>query len=96
MKEKIKEIENVLNRNMIVALSKQCKKEIVIYTFYYNPRKEIITHQIKEHFADKELNNSGKRKRKKVEIPIKKFLDDIVYDLLNRGYTLETYEDYEC
>ena len=92
MNEKIKEIENVLNGNMIVALSKQCKKEIVIYTFYYNPNKEIITYQIKEHFADKELNNPGKRKRKRVEIPVKEFLDAIVYDLLNRGYTLETYD----
>lgn len=96
MNEKIKEIENVLKENMLVALSKQCKGEFIIYTFYTNPRRQIVTKQIKEHFTDRELNNAGKRKMKRVEISIKKFLDDIVYDLLNRGYTLETYEDYDC
>ncbi len=95
MNEKIKEIENVLNKNMIVALSKQCNSELIIYTFYSDPRKQIITRQINEHFTDKTLNNIIKKKNVRVEIPIKKFLDEIVYDLLNRGYALETYKDYE-
>ena len=92
MNEKIKEIETVLNENMLVSLSKQCKGEFIIYTFHFNPRKIMVTRQVKEHFSDRELNNAKKRKMKRVEIPIKDFLDNMVYDLLNRGYALETYE----
>lgn len=92
MNEKIKEVENVLMELMNVSLSKQCKEEYIVYTFYTNLKRENIIRQVKEHFSDKDLNNPGKIKRKKVEIPIKNFLDDVVYDLINRGYTLETYE----
>lgn len=91
MNEKLKEVEKVLMELMNVSLSKQCKKEFIVYTFYTNPKRENIIRQVKEHFADRDLNDAGKMKRKKVEIPIKKFLD-VVYDLLNRGYTLETYD----
>ena len=93
MNEKIKEIEKVLMDLMNVSLAKQCKHEYVIYTFYTNPNREMIIRQRKEHFANRELDNSGKYRVKKVEIPIEKFLDDVVYDLLNRGYELETYDD---
>ena len=93
MNEKIKEVENVLMELMNVSLSKQCKKEFIVYTFYTNSKREKIIRQTKEHFADRDLNDAGKFKRKIVEIPIKKFLDNIVFDLLNRGYTLETYKD---
>lgn len=93
MNEKIKEIENVLMEIMNVSLAKQCKKEYIVYTFYTNTKKEMVIRQIKEHFENRNLDNPGKFKRNKVEIPIRKFLDEIVYDLLNRGYELELFED---
>ena len=77
---------------MNVSLAKQCKQEYIIYTFYTNPKRQQIVRQTKEHFDNRELDNPGKCKKRRVEIPIDKFLNDVVYDLLNRGYELENYE----
>lgn len=93
MNEKIKEIENVLMDLMNVSLAKQCKQEYIIYTFYTNPKRQQIVRQTKEHFDNRELDNPGKCKKRRVEIPIDKFLNDVVYDLLNRGYELELFEE---
>lgn len=48
--------------------------------------------QNKQHFKSRDLDD-GKFKRKKVNIPLNIFFDEVVYDLLNRGYELELFED---
>lgn len=92
MNEKIKEIEKFLMEWMVVSLSKQCKQEYIVYTFYINTKREKVIIQIKEHFGNKELDNPGKYKKKKIEIPIDVFLNEMVYELLNKGYELETWQ----
>lgn len=92
MNEKIKEIEKCLMEHMQVSLAKQCKQEYVLYTFHTNTKSEKVIRQYKEHFENRELDNPGKYKRKKIDIPINVFLDEVVFDLLNRGYELESWE----
>ena len=42
----------------------------------------------KEHYESENLVR-GKLKRRKIEIPIEKFFDDTIYNLLTRGYKLK-------
>ena len=75
-----------------VSLAKQCKNEYIVYTFYTELKIEDIIRETKEHFADKELNEKRKSTKKKLNILINQFLDEVIYDLLERGYELEMFE----
>lgn len=79
-------------QNGNVFLAKQCKKEYIIYSFSCNFERNAIVRQNKQHFKSRDLDD-GKFKRKKVNIPLNIFFDEVVYDLLNRGYELELFED---
>lgn len=88
MSEKINEVKKHLLGRYSVALGKQCTQEYIIYYFYLDYNKNVIKKYEKVHYQSSE----GYRKKWKAtetEITIQKFLDDIVYDLLNRGYKLE-------
>lgn len=88
MNNKIYEIKKQLMEKYCVALGKQCTKEYIIYYFYLDYDKDIIIECEKIHYQSKEgYRKNGKKQ--KIEITIQKFLDDVVYDLLNRGYELE-------
>lgn len=92
MNRKIEEIKKVLMDLRNVSLAKQCKNEYIVYTFYADLKRENIIRETKEHFADKELNGERKSTKKKLNIPINQFLDEVIYDLLERGYELEMFE----
>ena len=92
MNEKIEAIKTELELYMQVSLAKQHTNEYIVYTFYTNVKRKTVIRQRKEHYKDRELNNPGKSKKTNVDIPIDKFLDNIVYDLLNRGYELEKWD----
>ena len=92
MNKKIKAIKDYFMENGCIHLAKQCKKEYIIYFFSANFEKDAVVRQNKQHFKNRDLE-SGKTKRKKVYIPLNKFFNDIVYDLLKRGYELETFEE---
>ena len=88
MNEKIKAINDYFMKNGCVHLAKQCKKEYIIYFFSANSERNAVICQNKQHFKNRDLEGGGKTKRKKVYIPLNKFFDDVVFDLLNRGYEL--------
>ena len=89
MNNKINEIKKHLLERYSVALAKQCKQEYIVYHFYLDyDNKDIIKKYGKFHYR----NSKGDLKKWKItrtEIHIHKFLNEIVYDLLNRGYTLD-------
>lgn len=91
MSEKFKAIKDYFEEYGHVALAKQCTKEYIIYSFYTNFQGTAINRMLKQHFKNRDLEG-GKTKRRKVEIPIDKFFEDVVNDLLNRGYELEDYQ----
>lgn len=93
MNEKITLIKNELMEHKCVSLAKQCKQEYIVYTFNTNVKRENIIRFYKDHYSDKNLTKLKKNKKKLTKIPIQKFLDIVVFDLLNRGYELETWED---
>ena len=91
MNEKINEIKKHLMDRYCVALGKQCTKEYIVYYFYLDYNEPIVKKYEKCHYQSKE----GYRKKWKAteaKMSIQKFLDDVVYDLLNRGYELEKME----
>ena len=63
----------------------------IVYSYYTNFEGNAINRMLKQHSKNRDLEG-GKTKRRKVEIPIAKFLEDVIYDLLNRGYTLEDWQ----
>ena len=92
MNKKIKAIKDYFMKNGCVHLAKQCKKEYIIYFFSANSEGNAVVRQNKQHFKNRDLEG-GKTKRKNVYIPLNKFFDDVVFDLLNRGYALELFEE---
>ena len=92
MNEKIKVIKDYFMENGCVHLAKQCKKEYIIYIFSANSERNAVIRQNKQHFKNRDLEG-GKTKRKKVYITLDKFFNDVVFDLLNRGYELELFEE---
>lgn len=90
MNEKFKAIKDYFKEHGHVSVAKQCKKEYIIYSYYQNYEGNAITRMLKQHFKNRDLKG-GKTKRKKVEIDIKDF-DDIIYDLIKRGYELEDWK----
>lgn len=91
MNEKIKAVKDYLEDHRYVSLAKQCKQEYIVYSYYTNFEGNAINRVLKQYYKNRDLEG-GKTKRRKVEIPITKFLDDVIYDLLNRGYTLEDWQ----
>ena len=90
MNEKIYAVKNHLMNNKFVALSKQCKKEFIVYCFYLDATGNMIHLQKKTHYANRDLSGGKNRKLRRVEISLRDFLDNTVYDLINRGYELDT------
>lgn len=88
MNDKINEVKKHLLGRYTVVLGKQCKQEYIEYYFYLDYNKTYIKKYEKVHYQSRE-GYCKKRKVKETEITVQKFLDDIVYDLLNRGYELE-------
>lgn len=76
-------------QNGCVYLAKQCKKEYIIYLFSANFERNAVVRQNKMHFKSRDLQE-GKNKKKSIYIPLDTFFYETVYDLLNRGYELET------
>ena len=92
MNEKIKAIKDYFMENGCVFLAKQCNKEYILYFFSANSERNAIVRQNKQHFKNRDLEG-GKSKRKKVYIPLDKFFNDVIFDLINRGYELELFEE---
>ena len=88
MNEEMSKIKDYFKKYRQVSLAKQCKQEYIVYSYFLNNEGTTIVRLNKQHFKNRDLEG-GKSKRRKIEIPIKKFFDDIIYDLLVRGYKLE-------
>lgn len=88
MNEEMNRIKDYFKENRCVFLAKQCKQEYIIYSYFLNYEGTAIVRLNKQHFKNRDLEG-GKSKRRKIEIPIEKFFDDTIYDLLMRGYKLE-------
>ena len=81
-------VKDYFMEHRCVSLAKQCKQEYIVYSYFLNYRGTAVVRFNKQHFKNRDLEGV-KSKRRKVEIPIEKFFDDIIYDLLVRGYKLE-------
>ena len=92
MGEKIKAIKDYFIKYGHVSVSKQCTKEYIVYSFYSNYERNLITRQLKRHFKSKDLDGGKTKHRKRVQITFNKFFDDIIYDLVSRGYELEDWQ----
>lgn len=88
MNEKINEIKRTLMDRYCVVLSKQHTQEYISYYFYLDYHRDIIKSYEKAHYQSKE-GFRKKWKKTETEITIQDFLNNTVYDLLNRGYELE-------
>lgn len=88
MNEEMDRIKDYFKEYRCVSLAKQCKQEYIVYSYFSNNDGTAIIRLNKQHFKNRDLE-CGKSKIRKVEIPIRKFFDDIIYDLLIRGYRLE-------
>ena len=67
------------------------QKKHIAYSYFQNFEGNAINRMLKQHFKNRDLEG-GKTKQKKIDIPIREFFDDIVYDLINRGYELEDWQ----
>lgn len=90
MEEKIEAIKEYFLTNGYVYLSKQCRKEYIVYFFSANSERNAVIRQNKEHQKNRELD-SGKIKRRTVYIPLDKFFSNTVLKLIRRGYDLELF-----
>lgn len=88
MNEEMSKIKDYFKKYRWVSLAKQCKQEYIVYSYFLNNEGTTIVRLNKQHFKNRDLEG-GKNKRRKIEIPIEKFFDDIIYDLLSRGYKME-------
>lgn len=88
LNEEMNKIKEYFKENNWVSLGKQCKQEYIVYSYFLNNEGTTITRLNKQHFKNRDLEG-GKSKRRKIEIPVEKFFDDTIYDLLIRGYKLE-------
>lgn len=88
MNEEMNRIKDYFKEYRWVSLAKQCKQEYIVYSYFLNNEGTAIVRLNKQHFKNRDLEG-GKSKRRKIEIPIEKFFNDTIYDLLMRGYKLE-------
>ena len=88
MNEEMNRIKDYFKEYRWVSLAKQCKQEYIVYSYFFNNEGTAIVRLNKQHFKNRDLEG-GKSKRRKIEIPIEKFFNDTIYDLLMRGYKLE-------
>lgn len=91
MNEKMKTIRDYFEKNGYVSLAKQCKQEYIIYSYYRNYEGNGVQRMLKQHFKNRDLEG-GKTKRRKIDFSINRFFDEVVYDLINRGYELEDWQ----
>ena len=89
MNEKIEKVENILKEHDHVSFVKQCKEEYITYSYFINFDRDKIIMELKVHFKNKELEKSRNVKNRKMNMSIDWFLNDKVYDLINRGYDIE-------
>lgn len=92
MNEEMNRIKDYFKENRWVSLAKQCKQEYIVYSYFLNYEGTAIVRLNKQHFKNRNLEG-GKSKRRKIEIPIEKFFNDTIYDLLMRGYKLEDWRN---
>lgn len=90
MEEKIKAIKEYFITHGYVYLSKQCRKEYIVYLFSANSERNAVVHQNKRHLKTRD-SKGGKIKRRIVYIPLDKFFSNTVFKLLRRGYDLELF-----
>mgnify|MGYP004479788471 CR=1 FL=1 len=93
MNEEMNRIKDYFKEHKCVFLTKQCKQEYIIYSYFLNNDGTAIVMLNKQHFKNRDLEG-GKSKRREIKIPIEKFFDDTIYDLLIRGYKLEEFIRY--
>lgn len=91
MNEEINRIKEVLIKDNVVYLTKQCKQEYIVYAFFLDPIRLKIFLQRKRHYKNRNLEKLGKSKETKTDISLAFFLDYTCYDLINRGYKLEIF-----
>lgn len=94
MSEKLKQIEKVLIEEREVNLGKQCSKEYIIYNFYHiSEDNSVVKRMCKEHYSDNTFSEKKKISKKTlINKPLREVIDNIIYDLLLRGYELITIE----
>lgn len=93
MNEEMNRIKDYFKEHKCFFLAKQCKQEYIIYSYFLNNDGTAIVMLNKQHFKNRDLEG-GKSKRREIKIPIEKFFDDTIYDLLIRGYKLEEFIRY--
>lgn len=93
MNERLKEIERILLEERGVDLGKQCKDEYIIYSFFnITSDNSTVKRMSKEHYADSSLKDMKKSsKHTLVNKSLRETIDDVVYNLLLRGYELVEY-----
>lgn len=90
MEEKIKAIKEYFLTNGYVYLSKQCRKEYIVYFFSANSERNAVIRKNKQHFKTKD-SEGGKIKHRIVYISLDKFFNNTVFKLIRRGYDLELF-----
>ena len=90
MNEKLKHIENVLIKERGVELGKQCRGEYIVYEFYFpTSDNSVVRRMCKYHYTDSTLSVCKKKsKNTLINKPLRKVIDDDIYNLLVRGYDL--------
>lgn len=88
--EKLKEIEKVLLEERSIDLGKQCKGEYIIYNFYnITSDNSVVKRMCKEHYSDSSLKELRKcSKHTLINKSLRETIDDVVYNLLLKGYEL--------
>lgn len=80
--------EEPMNR---LVLRKECKQEMIKLYFDYRPITRTIYHKTKEHYKINEghyLHSPSKCKKTEMNVPVCKFIDNELYELLNKGYQI--------
>lgn len=88
--EKLKGIEKVLLEERVVDLGKQCEGEYIIYSFYNVASDNgVVKRMCKEHYSDSSLKELKKcSKHTLINKSLRETIDDVVYNLLLKGYEL--------
>lgn len=92
MNERLKQIEKILIEERGIELGKQCSKEYIVYEFYLITNdNSVVRRMCKYHYTDSTLSVCKKKsKNTLVNKPLREIIDNDVYNLLLRGYSLIT------
>lgn len=90
MNEKLNQIEKLLIEERGVELGKQCKGEYIVYEFYFPTNdNSVVRRMCKYHYTDNTLSVCKKQSKNTfINKPLREVIDNVVYDLLLRGYDL--------